>query len=111
MVLVGQAIRQGLRIAGKLDKKYNINKIFVDKYVPPGYRKTVNRIFDIVGTAGGAYGIYNAFIAPDTPGNDGTVQYKKRYVSKTYSQNKTRRRQATCYSPRSKQRQYANRWR
>ncbi len=95
MVAIGTAIRTGLRLAGRIDKKYNINKIFVEKYVPPGYRKTVNRIFDVAGTLGGGLGIYNtiqSLYAPDTPGNDAIPQIqRKRFTpSKSY---KTRYRQ------------------
>ena len=99
------AIRQGLRIVGKIDRKYNINKIFVSKYVPPGYRKTANTLIDLAGTVGGGYGLYNfaqTLLAPDTPGNDDalrTIQRKKQYGTKTYSQNKTRRRQSVCSCP------------
>ncbi len=54
----GTAIRQGLRIAGRIDRKYNINKIFIDKYAPPGWRPGLRKIVDIAGTLGGGYGIY-----------------------------------------------------
>ncbi len=65
MVLIGQAIRQGFRLAGKIDKKYNLNKIFVDKYVPPGYRKTAYRLIDIAGIGGMV--ISSAFYLLDEP--------------------------------------------
>ncbi len=105
MVLVGQAIRQGLRIAGKIDRKYNINKIFIDKYVPPGYRKTTRQIVDIAGIIGGGYGIYNALIAPDSPGNDAIpFQRNERSKSKTYKSYKTRFRQSVRCRPERKRR-------
>ncbi len=98
----GQIIRQGLRLAGKVDRKYNINKIFVQKYVPPGYRNRVNKIFDIVGALGGGYGLYNAYQslnAPDTPGNSAQIPFKKQQfkASKSYQ---TRRRYTTRTCPR-----------
>ncbi len=95
------AIKRGLRIAGRIDQKYNVNKIFVNKYVPPGYRKYVNKIFDIAGLFSGGYGIYsaiNSFIAPETPGNGAQIPFKN--VVKTYKQNKTRFRSTVCYGPR-----------
>ncbi len=96
------AAKAAVKLAGRLDKKYNINKIFVEKYVPPGYRKITSRLFDIAGTAGGAYGIYKALIAEDTPGNSAPVFQKKQpQYNKTY---KTRRRLSTrnrrCYPDR-----------
>ncbi len=51
LVGLGQAIRGGLRFARKVDEKYNINKIFVEKYVPPGYRKYAKTAIDIAGGA------------------------------------------------------------
>ncbi len=97
-------LRTGLRIAGRIDQKYNINKIFVNKYVPPGYRKLTNRIFDIVGTAGGGYGLYQglqSLLAPDSPGNMDAIQtpkFRKQFTSRKSYQ--TRRRRPRCYSPR-----------
>ncbi len=76
----GSAIRQGLRIAGKIDRKYNLNKIFIQKYVPPGYRTRANKLVDIAGTLGGGYGIYNfinSLIAEDSPGNSAQIPFKK----------------------------------
>ncbi len=103
----GTAIRQGLRIAARIDQKYNINKIFVQKYVPPGYRNVVNKIFDIVGTAGGGYGLYSgiqSLIAPDSPGNQIAIPQKKLRISyKTRTSYKTRRRLPRCPSSRYKQ--------
>ncbi len=107
MVLLRTAIKQGLRIAGRIDKKYNINKIFVDKYVPPGYRKTVNRIFDIGLTASGGYGIYNAInslIAEDTPGNRAQIPFKK--FTPSYRQSKTRSGRTGRFDSRYSTRQY-----
>ncbi len=110
----GSAIRQGLRIAGRIDRKYNINKIFVEKYVPPGYRQTVRRIFDITGTLGGGYGLYNAYqslIAPDTPGNRAFPPFQPQ--TKTGTPYQTRGRQSRRYntrcSPRQKSRFYGRR--
>ncbi len=68
------AIKKGLYIAGKIDRKYNLNKIFIDKYAPPHWRRPLHKIVDISGSLAGGYGIYNAinsYIAPETPGNDG----------------------------------------
>ncbi len=99
MVLIGQAIKSGIRIAGRLDRKYNLNKIFIEKYVPPGYRKTANRIVDIAGTIAGGYGLSQYLNAPETPGNEnGVPLQKKKYVTKTYKSNKTRFRRSGCIS-------------
>ncbi len=94
------AIKRGFAIAGKIDKKYNLNKIFIDKYFPPGYRKTAHKIVDIAGVAGGGYGIYNfiqSLYAPDTPGNDAQIPFQ-RTRNETGSPYKTRRRRTarTC---------------
>jgi len=110
----GTAIRQGLRIAGKIDKKYNLNKIFIDKYFPPGYRKTAHKIVDIAGTFGGGYGLYRfaqSLYAPDSPGNDAIPEQRfKTTTSKSY---KTRSRQpARCRIRRSRfqERNYRKRY-
>ncbi len=85
-------IRTGLRLASRIDRKYNLNKIFVEKYVPPGYRKLVNRFFDIGLTLSGGYGIYNALIAPDTPGNSAPIfQQKKQFTPRKPYQTRVRR--------------------
>ncbi len=76
----GTAIKRGLTIAGKIDKKYNINKLFIDKYFPPGYRKTAHKIVDITGALGGGYGLYGfaqSLLAPDTPGNSAPIPFQK----------------------------------
>ncbi len=88
-------LRTGIRLAGKIDRKYNLNKIFIQKYVPPGYRKTANKLVDIAGIVGGGYGIYNALIAPDTPGNSATIPFQKQ--PKTYKPYQTRGRLTTGY--------------
>ncbi len=109
---VVRGIRTGLKIAGRIDQKYNINKIFVNKYVPPGYRKLTNRIFDIVGTAGGGYGLYQGLsnlIADDSPGNPIAIQtpkFRKQYATRTSY--KTRRRQSVCYTTRRSKRYSVN---
>ncbi len=80
LMTVTKGIRTAITIAGKLDRKYNINKIFVDKYVPPGYRKITRQVFDVAGALGGGLGIYNyiqGLYAPDTPGNDATIPFRK----------------------------------
>ncbi len=75
MVAALRALRTGLQIAGKIDKKYNINKIFIDKYVPPGYRKVAGFAYDAAGLAGifiaaASYyygnGIQKATVGPQT---------------------------------------------
>ncbi len=95
-------VKRGLQIAGRIDQKYNINKIFIQKYVPPGYRKTANKIVDIAGTLGGGYGIVRyleSLYADDSPGNapNGFQQKKIRQFTKTSKSYKTRRRQSVCY--------------
>ncbi len=105
----GSAIRQGLRIAGKIDKKYNLNKIFIDKYFPPGYRKTAKKIVDYAGAAGGGYGIYNfiqSLNAPDSPGMSAQIPFQ-RYEPKTRKSYKTRGRQARCYGGRNTSKRYS----
>ncbi len=87
MVLTKTLVKQGFRTLGRIDRKYNINKIFVEKYVPPGYRQTVRRIFDITGALGGGYYIYSAL---DTFLNQNAVFSPKPKLPKTYSQYKTR---------------------
>ncbi len=77
-------LKQGLKIAGKIDRKYNLNKIFIQKYVPPGYRSRANKIVDIAGSLGGGYGIVRfieSLYAEDTPGNRATIPFKKQYPS------------------------------
>ncbi len=96
----GQAIRQGLRIAGRIDRKYNINKIFIDKYFPPGYRATARKIVDIAGVFGGGYGIYNfiqSLNAPASPGNPDAVPFQKQRPKFTSRKSyKTRNRPTVC---------------
>ncbi len=96
----GTAIRRGFTIAGKIDKKYNLNKIFINKYVPPGYRKTANKIVDITGALGGGYGLYRfaqSLLAPDTPGNSAPIPFQKQKYAETSKSYKTRGRQARRY--------------
>ncbi len=107
-IAIGRAIRTGIYIAGKVDRKYNINKIFVEKYVPPGYRNIVNKIFDIGLTGSGIYGLYKALSAEDSPGNSGQIPFQKQPQTTTSKSYKTRRRQTSrygtrrrkCYEPR-----------
>ncbi len=96
MAIVG-VLKQGLRIAGRIDRKYNINKIFVEKYVPPHLRSRTRKIIDIAGTLGGSYGLIRfieSLYAPDTPGNYAAPLPRKEYT-KTYKSNKTRYRQTS----------------
>ncbi len=96
------ALKQGLRIAGRIDQKYNLNKIFIQKYVPPGYRKTANRLVDIAGTLGGGYGIVKfveSLYAPDTPGNS-AIPFKPQKQFRKYRQSyKTRYRRTIRCNP------------
>ncbi len=108
---ITRGIRTAITIAGKIDKKYNINKIFVDKYVPPGYRKLTKQIFDVAGALGGGLGIYNLFTslyAPSTPGNPdyGFPTIQQRKLSKTNQSYKTRRRSTVCYPAKRRSRSY-----
>ncbi len=108
----GTAIRQGFRILGKIDKKYNLNKIFIDKYAPPGYRKGLYKVVDIAGALGGGYGIYNfitSLYAPESPGMSAPVPFQKQ-LPKTYKQNKTRGRRTVYNRSRCPPRPY-NRFR
>lgn len=87
------ALRKALYFAGRIDQKYNINKIFIQKYAPPHYRKRLNKLVDIGGTLGGGYGIYNAIntlIAPDTPGNENAKIPFQRQRDASYKSYKTR---------------------
>ena len=103
-------IRAGIKLAGKIDRKYNINKIFIDKYVPPHMRKPARQLVDILGTTGGAYGVYKALYAPDTPGNDNAqIPFKKQ--PQTSPPYKTRGRQSTGFYGRNRQQCYPDRYR
>ncbi len=87
----GSAIRQGLRIAGRIDQKYNLNKIFIDKYFPPGYRPGAKKLVDLAGVFGGGYGIYQliqSFYAPTLSTGNGLQTPIPRNGSKFH---KTRR--------------------
>ncbi len=82
----GTAIKRGFQIAGRIDQKYNLHKIFIQKYAPPGYRKTLNKIVDIAGTLGGGYGIYRFITSfkDDNNLNGGNgFPTQKKYESKT----------------------------
>ncbi len=94
MVAIGRAVRTGLRIAGKIDRKYNINKIFIDKYVPPGYRKLARTAVD----AGGLGGI---FISGASYLMDNAIQ-KANVGSPPYSQYKAYSGQPRRYNSRYK---------
>ncbi len=123
-MVVITAIKRGLYIAGRIDRKYNINKIFIQKYAPPGYRKQLNRLVDIGGTIGGGYGLYqfiNSLIAPETPGNGAQIPFKKqRPFFKANKSYQTRGRRAErnrfrChgqyYSNSSRRQSYSDRYR
>ncbi len=101
----GTIIRQGLRIAGRIDSKYNINKIFVSKYFPPGYRKSANRIIDIAGSLGGGYGIYN-LLSGDDPEQDNAIPEE----SQTYQQYQTRFRRTGWRSSKQQAGRYGMRY-
>ncbi len=96
----GTAIRQGLRLAGKIDKKYNLNKIFIDKYAPPGYRKTLHKIVDVAGALGGGYGIYRfgqSLLESETPGMGGQIPFKRvRFTSRKSYQTRSRPTERAC---------------
>ncbi len=102
LVAAGQAVKIGLRFVQKVDKKYNLNKIFVDKYVPPGYRKIVNAIYDVAITGGGLYALYEGLTSGTTPDIEDGFQTPVKYVSKTSPTYKTRYRQSRRYSGRCK---------
>ncbi len=101
-------LKQAVRIAGRIDRKYNLNKIFIQKYVPPGYRKSANKLVDIAGLLGGGLGIVRfieSLYAADTPGNGATIPFKKRQQFTTRKSYQTRRRYSRrnpsrCPSPR-----------
>ncbi len=96
------AVKQGLRLAGKIDRKYNLNKIFIQKYVPPHQRKFANKLVDIAGTLGGGYGIVRfieSLYSPDTPGNGGSIPFQKQRFT-TRKSYKTRGRQSVRYGAR-----------
>ncbi len=81
------AVKQALKIVGKIDNKYNLNKIFIQKYVPPGYRSRANKIVEIAGALGGGYRIVRfveSLYAPDTPGNGASnfPQKQPRFTSR-----------------------------
>lgn len=73
-------LKQVVRIVGRIDRKYNINKIFIDKHVPPHLRGPARKLVDIAGTLGGGYGLVKfveSLYASDSPGNGASVPYKK----------------------------------
>ncbi len=100
-------LKQALKIAGRIDRKYNINKIFIDKHVPPHLRSPARKLVDIAGTLGGGYGIVRfveSLYAADTPGNGATIPFKrtKQYTSRKSYQTRsgrTRRRGFGCPKP------------
>ncbi len=95
----GTAIKRGFQIAGRIDKKYNLNKIFIDKYAPPGWKPGLRKIVDIAGTLGGGYGIYQfiqSLNAPDSPGNGGFPEIQQRQRFTTRKSYKTRYRPTVC---------------
>ncbi len=95
-----RAVRTGLTVLGKIDRKYNINKIFIEKYVPPGYRKLVSRIFDIGITSAGIVSLYDYLSTPSTDTTGGSpVQQQERnysqsqkYSGRNFSRSRSRRR-------------------
>ncbi len=97
----GTAIRRGLYIAGKIDKKYNLNKIFIDKYFPPGYRKTAKQLVDIAGVFGGGYGLYNIYneITGNAIQKPNVKPIQTNRFNKTYSGNKSGYRSRRKYCP------------
>ncbi len=106
-MVVITGIKRGLKLLGRIDNKYNINKIFIDKYAPPGWRPGLYKIVEIAGALGGGYGIYNyvnTLIAPETPGNDVVppIRPKQRYVPKTGKSYQTRGRYTRCPSSRNR---------
>ncbi len=76
----GAALKRGFQIAGRIDKKYNINKIFIDKYAPPHWKPGLRRVIDIAGTLSGGYGIYGLISQyMDDEIEDGTFQQTSTY--------------------------------
>ncbi len=108
--MVITAVKRALTLAGRIDQKYNINKIFIQKYAPPHYRKTLNKIVDIAGTLAGGYGLYNAInalIAEDSPGIGAQIPFRKKQFTtgksyKTRSGYTRRRSQRYCIRPKSR---------
>ncbi len=93
--------KEALKIAGRIDNKYNINKIFVEKYVPPGYKKLTKQIFDVAGTIGGGYGIVRfieSLYADDSPGSSAPIPFEKQKFTKTDKSYKTRSRYPKRYN-------------
>ncbi len=85
---IGAALRTGIRIASKIDKKYNLNKIFIDKYVPPGHRQLARRAFDIAGIGGmvisGISYYYDNAFSPQKPFYESpTNKFGKTYRGQT----------------------------
>ncbi len=109
----GSAIRRGLQLAGKIDKKYNLNKIFIDKYVPPGYRKTAYKIVDVTGALGGGLGLYRfaQSLYEDFSEPRSNAIPSQKYISKTYKSYKTRYRFSRRCRPRSSNSAYFNKYR
>ncbi len=110
------AFKRGLQIAGRIDQKYNINKIFIQKYFPPGYRKTANKIVDIAGSLGGGYGIVrfveSLYAKPPSLSNgfQKTDVYAPSKSYKTRSRQSVRNRDRFCskYCASTKRRRYSS---
>ncbi len=102
---ISTVIRQGLRLAGKIDRKYNINKIFIEKYFPPNLRQPARRIVDIAGALGGGYSVYGVisnFIDDDGLEQDNGFSQTFQPRSKTRPQYKAYSGQSRDYSYRNK---------
>ncbi len=94
MVAYGAAIRTGLRIAGRIDKKYNINKIFIEKHVPPQWRRPAGLAFDVAGLVGTGIAIYS-YLTENS--NNGILAPQVYEPYATYKQYKTRHRPTRRY--------------
>ncbi len=104
-------LKQAVRIAGKIDRKYNLNKIFIQKYVPPGYRTRANKLVDIAGTLGGGYGIVRfveSLYAADSPGNGAPIYQKKKQQYTPRKSYQTRRRFSSRNCPEYTRTSYSN---
>ncbi len=84
-----------MRLTGKIDRKYNINKIFIDKYFPPGYRKTAHKIVDVTGALAGGYGIYglaSSLLDDDDDQDGGPTFFQPSKTNKFYKKSNRFRR-------------------
>ncbi len=97
-ILTRRGISTAIRILGRIDKKYNVNKIFIEKYVPPGYRKIVGQIYDVGLTGALIYNVIDQLTGNNAVPSQINVPKTDKF-SKTYSRNQQYNRRYNKYCP------------